>query len=68
MDQTDRRDHFERQLTQLMCQHGPQASFEARHREALRAGVRARRRVRAARRAAGSVLAVAGLALGLFLW
>ncbi|MFJ4686947.1 hypothetical protein [Streptomyces sp. NPDC088789] len=61
-------DHFERQLSRLMRQDRQPVSFEARHRDALRAGVRTRRRVRAARRSAGSVLAAAGLALGLFLW
>ncbi|MGW3464868.1 hypothetical protein ACWDE9_37210 [Streptomyces olivaceoviridis] len=63
-DDTDR---FERELTRLMRRAEQPVPFEVRHREALRAGVCARRRVRAARRAAGSVLAVAGLGLGLFL-
>ncbi|MGY5100178.1 hypothetical protein [Streptomyces sp. 900105245] len=64
----DRHDHFERQLSRLMHSAREQASFDVRHQERLRAGVRTRRRVRAVRRAAGSVLAVAGLGLGLFLW
>ncbi|WP_317445499.1 hypothetical protein [Streptomyces collinus] len=61
-------DHFERQLTRLMHDTREHQAFETAHRDRLRAGVRARRRVRTARRAAGSVLAVAGLGLGLLLW
>jgi hypothetical protein len=71
MDDTTRvngPDQFERQLTELLRGGPEHHPFEARHRERLYAGVRARRRVRAARRAAGSVLAVAGLGLGLLLW
>ncbi|MEU5041731.1 hypothetical protein [Streptomyces griseorubiginosus] len=60
-------DHFERELARMMRDGEKPTPFEARHGERLRAGVRHRRRVRAARRAAGSVLAVAGLCLGLFL-
>lgn len=60
-------DHFERELARLMRGADEPTPFEARHRERLRDGVRHRRRVRAAGTAAGSVLAVAGLCLGLFL-
>ncbi|MFD0394852.1 hypothetical protein ACFQ3Z_31665 [Streptomyces nogalater] len=61
-------DHFERRLAGLLRQDPQPVPFEARHREALRAGVRARRRARATRRAAGCVLAGAGLGLVLVLW
>ncbi|MEW1777017.1 hypothetical protein [Streptomyces sp. NPDC086777] len=61
-------DRFERQLTQLMHDEQGPTAFEPRHRERLRAGVQARRRVRAAQRAAGAVLTVAGFGLCLFLW
>ncbi|MFE9497430.1 hypothetical protein [Streptomyces collinus] len=61
-------DHFERQLTRLMHDTREHQAFGTAHRDRLRAGVRTRRRVRTARRAAGSVLAVAGLGLGLLLW
>ncbi|GHH70857.1 hypothetical protein GCM10018793_05570 [Streptomyces sulfonofaciens] len=60
-------DHFERQLVRMMRDAEAPAPFEPRHRERLWAGVRVRRRKRAARRAVGSVLAVAGLSAGLFL-
>jgi hypothetical protein len=66
-DDLEYRDHFERQLTQLMHTR-EQTSFGPGQRNRLRARVVARRRVRAARRAAGCVLAVAGLGVGLFLW
>ncbi|MES4892999.1 hypothetical protein [Streptomyces sp. NPDC096012] len=66
-DDPEYRDHFERQLTQLMHTR-EQVSFGPGQRNRLRARVVARRRVRAARRAAGCVLAVAGLGAGLFLW
>ncbi|MEU3954586.1 hypothetical protein AB0F45_20090 [Streptomyces achromogenes] len=61
-------DHFERRLAGLLRQDPEPEPFEPRHREALHAGVRARRRARAARRAAGCVLAGAGLGLVLVLW
>ncbi|MFE7401803.1 hypothetical protein [Streptomyces sp. NPDC057557] len=60
-------DHFERQLAQMMRDTEAPAPFEPKHRERLWAGVRVRRRRRAAQRAAGSVLAVVGLSVGLFL-
>jgi hypothetical protein len=61
-------DHFERRLTQLMHDEREPTAFEPRHRERLRAGVQARRRVRSAQRAAGAVLTAAGFGLCLFLW
>ncbi|MFF8596611.1 hypothetical protein ACF061_35310 [Streptomyces sp. NPDC015220] len=69
MDRTpvDRTDRFELRLTRLMREGEQYTPFEPRHRERLRAGVRARRRARAARRAVGSLLAVAGIGLGLLL-
>nr|BFD83997.1 hypothetical protein StreXyl84_33980 [Streptomyces sp. Xyl84] len=60
-------DHFERQLTRMMCAAEEHTPFEARHRERLWAGVRARRRARTAQRAVGSLLAVAGVGVGVFL-
>ncbi|MDT0322651.1 cellulase [Streptomyces millisiae] len=66
-EQTERRDQFEQRLAHLMHSAPGQTPFEPRHRERLMAGVRARRRARAARRAAGSVLVACGLVLGLLL-
>ncbi|TQK42538.1 hypothetical protein FBY35_3959 [Streptomyces sp. SLBN-118] len=60
-------DHFERRLAQMMRDTQEPASIEPRHRERLQAGISARRRTRTAQRAAGSALAVAGLAVGLLL-
>lgn len=60
-------DHFEQQLAQLMRDTEEPAPFDPTQRERLRAGVRSRRRTRAAQRAVGSVLAVAGIAVGLSL-
>ncbi|MFI9611264.1 hypothetical protein ACIHCM_06145 [Streptomyces sp. NPDC052023] len=60
-------DHFEQWLARMMRESEEHTPLAPRHRERIREGVRARRRARAARRAAGSVLAVAGLAVGLFL-
>ncbi|MGW3657596.1 cellulase [Streptomyces sp. NPDC005151] len=60
-------DHFERQLAQMMRDTAARAPFEPKHRERLWAGVRVRCRRRAAQRAVGSVLAVVGLSVGLFL-
>ncbi|WP_328501089.1 hypothetical protein OG828_11795 [Streptomyces sp. NBC_00457] len=60
-------DHFERQLAQLMRDTQEHTPYEPKYQDRLRAGVRARRRVRAAQAAVGSVLAVAGLGIGLFL-
>ncbi|MCK1818718.1 cellulase [Streptomyces sp. XM83C] len=60
-------DHFEQQLARLMRDTEQYSPFGPGHRDRLRAGVLARRRVRLAQKAVGSVLAVAGLSLGLFL-
>ncbi|GGT09532.1 hypothetical protein GCM10010207_05340 [Streptomyces atratus] len=60
-------DHFERQLAQMMRDTEAPAPFEPKHRERLWAGVRVRSRRRAAQRAVGSVLAIVGLSVGLFL-
>ncbi|ARP72440.1 hypothetical protein LK07_24760 [Streptomyces pluripotens] len=62
------RDRFEQQLAQLMHSTQERTPFETRHQEGIRNRVRALRRLRATRRAAGCALAVAGLGLGLFLW
>ncbi|NED71490.1 hypothetical protein G3I51_03805, partial [Streptomyces sp. SID9944] len=63
----ERREQFEQRLVVLMRDSEQYAPFEPRHRERLRAGVRARHRARAARRVAGSALAVVGLGLGVAL-
>ncbi|MFJ2816870.1 hypothetical protein [Streptomyces sp. NPDC087294] len=60
-------DHFERQLAHLMRTTEERVSFDPAHRDRLRSGVRARRRMRAAQAGVGSVLAVGGLGLGLLL-
>ncbi|RMB84061.1 cellulase [Streptomyces shenzhenensis] len=60
-------DHFERQLARMMHDAEEPAPFGPRHRKRLREGVSARRRARAAKRAVGSVLTLAGLSVGLFL-
>ncbi|AZS84601.1 hypothetical protein AB0465_28750 [Streptomyces griseoviridis] len=60
-------DHFERQLAQLMRTTEERVSFDSGQRARLRAGVKARRRMRAARLGVGTLLAVGGLGLGLFL-
>ncbi|MBC2907320.1 hypothetical protein [Streptomyces cupreus] len=60
-------DHFEEQLARMMRSSQEYAPFELRQRERLQDAVRTRRRLRAARNAAGSVLAVAVLALALML-
>ncbi|MGW1539215.1 cellulase [Streptomyces sp. NPDC002309] len=60
-------DHFERRLARMMRDSEEHSPFGPRHRERLREGVAARRRARAAQRAAGSLLAVAGLVVGLLL-
>jgi len=63
----DQFDHFERELARMMRDSQETTPFEARHRTRLRSGVRAGRRVRTARKAVGSALAVAGIGLGFFL-
>lgn len=60
-------DHFEEQLAHLMRSSAEYTPIDARQRERLHEAVRTRRRLRAARNAAGSVLAVAALALALVL-
>ncbi|WP_149181467.1 cellulase [Streptomyces sp. TRM49041] len=60
-------DHFERQLARMMRATEERTSFEPRHQERLRAGVRARRLTRAVQLTTGSALAVTGLGIGLFL-
>lgn len=60
-------DQFERELARLMRDTQEHTPFEPKHQTRLRAGVRARRRARAAQKAVGSVLAVAGLGVGFFL-
>ncbi|MEV7130857.1 hypothetical protein [Streptomyces sp. NPDC093260] len=62
------REQFEQRLVVLMRDSEQHAPFEPRHRDRLRAGVRARHRARAARRVVGSALAVAGLGLGVALF
>ncbi|KAB1150118.1 cellulase [Streptomyces luteolifulvus] len=60
-------DHFERELSRMMRDAREHTPFEPAHQARLRSGVRARRRARAAQKAVGSVLAVAGLGIGFFL-
>ncbi|WP_336047326.1 hypothetical protein [Streptomyces sp. CA2R101] len=58
-------DHFEQELARMMRDSQEDTLYEDRHRYRLHAGVRARRRARAAWTATGSVLTVAGLGVGL---
>ncbi|AVH58072.1 MULTISPECIES: hypothetical protein [Streptomyces] len=60
-------DHFERELARMMRDAQESTPFGPAHQNRLRSGVRARRRARAAQKAVGSVLAVAGLGIGFFL-
>lgn len=60
-------DHFERELARMMRDTEQHTPFEPAQRDRLMTGVRARRRIRSAQKAVGSVLAVAGLSVGLFL-
>lgn len=60
-------DHFERQLALMMRSTEEHTPYEVRQQERLHEGVRVRRRLRAARNAAGSVLAVAAIGLVLLL-
>ncbi|RRR86478.1 cellulase [Streptomyces sp. RP5T] len=60
-------DHFERELARLMRDGHGDTPYEERHRTRLRAGVRARQRVRRVWMATGSVLSVAGIGVGLLL-
>lgn len=57
-------DHFERELARMMRDSREYIPFEPEHRTRLHAGVRTYRRVRAVKRAAGSVLAVVGIGIG----
>ncbi|MEU6545786.1 hypothetical protein [Streptomyces sp. NPDC046859] len=57
-------DHFERELARMMRDSREYIPFEPEHRTRLHAGVRTHRRVRAVKRAAGSVLAVVGIGIG----
>lgn len=58
-------DRFEQELARMMRDSQENTPYEDRHRYRLQAGVRARRRARAAWMATGSVLTVAGLGVGL---
>lgn len=58
-------DHFEQELARMMRDSQEDTPYEDRHRDRLHAGVRARRRARAAWMATGSVLTLAGLGVGL---
>ena len=58
-------DQFEQELARMMRDGLEEASYEDRHRDRLRAGVRARYRVRTAWAAAGSVLTATGLCVAL---
>ncbi|GAA2314177.1 hypothetical protein Scani_80780 [Streptomyces caniferus] len=58
-------DHFEQELARMMRDGQEDTLYEDRHRDRLHAGVRARRRARAAWAATGSVLTAAGLGVGL---
>ncbi|WP_329284772.1 cellulase [Streptomyces sp. NBC_01455] len=60
-------DHFERELARMMRDTEEHTPFEPAQQDRLTTGIRARRRVRSARKAVGSVVAVAGLSVGLFL-
>lgn len=58
-------DHFEQELARMMRDSQEDTPYEDRHRNRLQAGVRARRRARTAWMVTGSVLTLAGLAVGL---
>ncbi|MFI0960437.1 cellulase [Streptomyces sp. NPDC021080] len=60
-------DHFERELARMMRDSQEHTPFEPAQQNNLRDGVRVRRRIRAAQRAASCVLAAAGISVGLFL-
>lgn len=60
-------DHFERELARMMRDAQEHTPFEPAQQNSLRDGVRVRRRIRAAQRAASCVLAAAGISVGLFL-
>lgn len=60
-------DHVELELARMMRDSHEDTPYEERHRVRLRAGVRARQRARTVWMATGSVLAIAGLGVGLTL-
>ncbi|MFE2139528.1 hypothetical protein ACFW9X_41200, partial [Streptomyces sp. NPDC059466] len=60
-------DHFERELARMMRDAEEHTAFEPPQKDRLTTRIRARRRVRSAQKAVGSVVAVAGLSAGLFL-
>ncbi|MFD8733835.1 hypothetical protein ACFV06_02830 [Streptomyces sp. NPDC059618] len=60
-------DHFERELARMMRDAQEHTPFEPAQQNSLRAGVRTRRRIRAAQKAVSCVLAAAGISVGLFL-
>ncbi|WP_328444736.1 hypothetical protein OG780_04015 [Streptomyces sp. NBC_00386] len=60
-------DQFERELARMMRDAQEQTPFEPAQQNSLREGVRVRRRIRAAQKAASCVLATAGICVGVFL-
>ncbi|MET7986867.1 hypothetical protein [Streptomyces sp. NPDC005281] len=60
-------DRFERELARMMRDAQEHTPFEPAQQNSLRAGVRVRRRIRAAQKAVSCVLAAAGISVGLFL-
>ncbi|WP_199881989.1 hypothetical protein [Streptomyces sp. CB03911] len=58
-------DRFEQELVRMMREGQEDTPYEDRHRHRLHAGVQARKRVRTAWTAAGSVLTAAGLCVAL---
>ncbi|WP_328673456.1 hypothetical protein [Streptomyces sp. NBC_00328] len=60
-------DQFERELARMMRDAQEQTPFEPAQQNSLREGVRVRRRIRAAQKAASCVLAAAGICVGVFL-
>jgi hypothetical protein len=58
-------EHFEQELARMMRDGQQDTPYEERHRARLRAGVRARQRVRRLWMATGSGMTVAGLGVGL---
>ncbi|WP_329493470.1 cellulase [Kitasatospora herbaricolor] len=58
-------DRFEQELVRMMREGQEETPYEDRHRDRLHAGVQARKRVRTAWKAAGSVLTATGLCVAL---
>ncbi|MET7695206.1 hypothetical protein ABZT06_46185 [Streptomyces sp. NPDC005483] len=58
-------DHFEQELARMMRDGHRDTPYEERHRARLRAGVRARQRIRKAWMATASLLTLAGAGVGL---